>query len=287
MVRSMTGFGTGTLTAGGWRAEATIRTLNHRYLSVHVRTLRDRPQLQMRLEEAVKQAFRRGEIDVWIAIDRQGDAMEPCHFDHKLLGDHLTELRHIASELSLLSPPTLGDLIQVGAFQAASTLGEDLWPIVEPALQMAIEAACAARAKEGTLLAEELEGILEEFSLLLTQVKERLPEVIEELRTRLQERVTALNVEVEPNRLEMEVVLLAERFDVREEVTRLEAHLSRAKALLETDGAIGKRLNFLSQELLREVNTLGAKSRDLDINSLVIDMKMAIERFKEQVQNVE
>jgi len=74
---------------------------------------------------------------------------------------------------------------------------------------------------------------------------------------------------------------------VREEVTRLEAHLSRAKALLETDGAIGKRLNFLSQELLREVNTLGAKSRDLDINSLVIDIKMAIERFKEQVQNVE
>lgn len=286
MVRSMTGFGTGTLTEGGWRAEATIRTLNHRYLSVHVRTLRDRPQLQMRLEEAVKQAFRRGEIDVWVAIDRQGDAREPCHFDHKLVGDHLTELRHIASELSLPSPPTLGDLIQVGAFQEASTLDEDLWPIVEPALQMAIEAACAARAKEGTLLAEELEGILEEFSLLLTRVKERLPEVIEELRTRLQERVAAL-VEVEPNRLEMEVVLLAERFDVREEVTRLEAHLSRAKALLETDGAIGKRLNFLSQELLREVNTLGAKSRDLDINSLVIDIKMAIERFKEQVQNVE
>jgi uncharacterized protein (TIGR00255 family) len=118
-------------------------------------------------------------------------------------------------------------------------------------------------------------------------VKERLPQVTEELRARLQERVAALQVEVDPARLEMEIALLVERFDVREEVARLEAHLARANALLEKGGAIGKELDFLSQEFLREVNTLGSKSRDLAISSLVIDMKMAIKDFKEQVQNVE
>lgn len=287
MVRSMTGFGTGTVTDSGWRVEVTIRTLNHRHLAVRVRSLLNRPQLQQQVEEVVKRAFRRGEIGIWVAIKRDRDAREPRLFDCEAVSDHLVELRRIAQEFSLPDPPTLSDLIQVGAFQLVEQFDEDPWPVVVPALQEAIEAARAARANEGALLAEELGRILDEISFNLTRVKERLPAVTEELRTRLQERVAALNVEVDPTRLEMEVALLAERFDVREEVARLAVHLDRAKSLLEADEPIGKELEFLSQEFLREVNTLGAKSRDLTLNSLVVDMKVAIERFKEQVQNVE
>ncbi len=287
MVNSMTGFGTGTATADGWRVDVTIRTLNHRYLSVRVRSPHDQPRLQACLEEAVRRAFSRGEIGVWITVSRDQTAEESRLFDSQAIQDHLRELRDIAQELSLDESPTLGDLIQLGAFQAAKPLEADPKPVVEPALEQAIEATLAARSKEGGRLAEELKRILDLLLGLLAQVKERLPAISQELRTRLQEKVAALSVEVDPARLEMEIALLAERYDVQEEVTRLGAHLQRARELLQKQTPVGKELDFVSQELLREVNTLGAKSRDLAISSLVVDMKVAIERLKEQVQNVE
>jgi uncharacterized protein (TIGR00255 family) len=283
----MTGFGTGTATADGWRVDVTIRTLNHRYLSIRVRSPHDQPRLQACLEEAVRRAFSRGEIGVWITVSRDQTAEESRLFDSQAIQDHLRELRDIAQELSLGESPTLGDLIQLGAFQAAKPLEADPKPVVEPALKQAIEATLAARSKEGGRLTEELKRILDLLLGLLAQVKERLPAISQELRTRLQEKVAALNVEVDPARLEMEIALLAERYDVQEEVTRLEAHLQRARELLQKQTPVGKELDFVSQELLREVNTLGSKSRDLAISSLVVDMKVAIEHLKEQVQNVE
>lgn len=288
MVNSMTGFGTGTVTAAGWRVDVTIRTLNHRYLSVRVRAPHDQPRLQVCLEEAVRRAFSRGEVGVWIGLARDREAQqESSLFDRAVIDDHLKELRGIVQELSLSESPTLSDLIQVGAFQVAKPLEADPWPVVEPAVQQAVEATLLARSKEGAHLAEELRQILDQLSGLLAQVKQRLPAVSEELRNRLQEKVASLNIVVDSDRLETEIALLAERFDVREEVTRLGSHLLRAAELLQADSPIGKELEFVSQELLREVNTLGAKSRDLVISSFVVDMKVAIERFKEQVQNVE
>ena len=287
MVNSMTGFGTGTATADGWRVDVTIRTLNHRYLSVRVRSPHDQPRLQACLEEAVRRAFSRGEIGVWITVSRDQTAEASRRFNSQAIQDHLRELRVIVQESSLDEAPTLSDLIQLGAFQAAKPLEADPKPMVEPALKQAIEATLAARSKEGGRLAEELKRILDLLLGLLAQVKERLPTISQELRTRLQEKVASLSVELDPARLEMEIALLAERYDVQEEVTRLEAHLQRARELLQKETPVGKELDFVSQELLREVNTLGAKSRDLAISSRVVDMKVAIERLKEQVQNVE
>lgn len=288
MVNSMTGFGTGTVTAAGWRVDVTIRTLNHRYLSVRVRAPHDQPRLQVCLEEAVRRAFSRGEVGVWIGLARDREAQQESPlFDRAAIDDYLKELRGIVQDLSLSESPTLSDLIQVGAFQVAKPLEVDPWPVVEPALQQAIEATLLARSREGAQLAEELKEILDQLSSLLAAVKQRLPAVSEELRNRLQEKVASLNIVVDSDRLETEIALLAERFDVREEVIRLASHLHRAEELLQADSPIGKELEFVSQELLREVNTLGAKSRDLVIGSFVVDMKVAIERFKEQVQNVE
>ena len=288
MVNSMTGFGTGTVSAAGWRVDVTIRTLNHRYLSVRVRAPHDQPRLQACVEEAVRRAFSRGEIGVWIGLTRDRETQQEFPlFERTAIEDYLRELRRIVHELSLTGGPTLSDLIQVGAFQVAKPLEADPWPVVEPALKQAIEATLLARSKEGAQTAEELKLILDQLSGLLSQVEQRLPVVSEELRERLQEKVSSLSIVVDPDRLETEIVLLAERFDVREEVTRLASHLHRAEELLGADGPIGKELEFVSQELLREVNTLGAKSRDLAISSFVVDMKVAIERFKEQVQNVE
>jgi uncharacterized protein (TIGR00255 family) len=125
------------------------------------------------------------------------------------------------------------------------------------------------------------------LSGLLDEVQERIPEVTEELRARLKQRIESLDLSVDPSRMETEVALLAERYDVREEVSRLEGHLARTRKLLDGDGPVGRQLDFLAQELLREVNTLGSKSRDLEIHTRVLDMKVAIDRLKEQAQNVE
>lgn len=286
MIRSMTGYGAGSGSADGWNAEVALRSLNHRYLSLRVRGISD-PVLERRVEETVKGAFNRGEIEVTVQLTQDPAVAGRLLIDREVLSAYVDELRGLADALAL-PPPDLGHLIALGAFDRPG--GGDLpdpWPALSAALSEAIRGAQAARAREGELLHAELSRIISELSSLVQEVKTRIPAVVEELRDRLRERIAELGAEVDPDRMEMEIALLAERADVREEVARLEAHLTRIRELLEASGTVGKELGFLSQELLREANTLGAKSRDFTINGLVVSMKVAIEHFKEQVQNVE
>jgi len=267
--------------------EVTLRTLNHRFLSVRVRSLHDRPQVQVQVEELIKRAFKRGEIGVQVSLERDAEAVEQEIFSSERVEKYLSGLRHVVEQFSLPKPPALSDLIAVGALQQVTGKEDDPAPIIEEALQEAIAATKNARAKEGEHLAGEIEGILSRISSLVAQVEARLPEVVSELRARMREKIASLSVEVDPARMEMEIALIVERYDVQEEVARLQGHVARARSLLSSNEPVGKELDFLSQEMLREVNTLGSKSRDLAINGLVIDMKLAVNAFKEQVQNVE
>jgi len=287
MISSMTGFGMGTASGEGWRAEVTLRTLNNRFLSVRLRALHDRPQVQVQVEEAIKRAFKRGEIGVSILLERDASVGEQEVFSPETIERYLGGLRHVAERFSLSEQPTLSDLIAVGALQQVTGKDDDPSPIIEEALREAIAATKDARAKEGEHLAGEIEGILSRIASLTAQVEERLPQVQRELRARMEEKIASLSVEVDPARMEMEIALIVERYDVQEEIARLQGHVARARSLLESSEPVGKELDFLSQEMLREVNTLGSKSRDLAINGLVIDMKLAVNAFKEQVQNVE
>ena len=287
MIKSMTGFGTSETIEGKWRTTVRIRTVNNRYLSVKVHSLHERPQLQVYIEKALKDAFRRGKLDIWVDIEQQSDSRKKRFFDVKVLRDYLAELQEMCKALSLAASPSISDLIQLGAFQPLQEADEELWPVIEPAIREAISAATDAREKEGSYMGTELKQIMGKLFLLLTQIKERLPMVTEELRSRLRQRVDELAVEIDPDRLEAEIVLLAERSEVREEVVRLETHIERVNTLIKKTEPVGQELDFLAQELLRETNTLGSKSKDLQINSLVIDMKVQIERFREQVRNVE
>ena len=287
MISSMTGFGMGMATGSGWRAEVTLRTLNNRFLSVRVRALHDRPQVQAQVEEATKRAFKRGEVGVSVSLERDAIAGGDQIFSEETVERYLTGLRHVVEQFSLPEQPTLSDLIAIGALQPASGEDDDPAPIIDAALQKAIAATKEARIQEGEHLAGEIERILDGISSLVAQVEERLPEVQRELRLRMKEKIASLSVEVDPTRMEMEIALVVERYDVQEEIARLQGHINRARSLLDSDDPVGKELDFLSQEMLREVNTLGSKSRDLAINGLVIDMKLAVNAFKEQVQNVE
>jgi len=285
MARSMTGFGSASGEGDGWSCEVTLRSVNHRFLTVRTRGLNEWPSVQIQLEEAVKSRFARGDISVWVKVD-QDPAESGPEFDLNRATQYLNALQHAASVLDLPLQPSIRDLVDSGALKSMED--RDLpWPLVRATLKDAMDRTEQARFVEGTALAENIEQLLGQLAEALAEIRVRIPDVMVQLRQRLTERVAALGVEVDQQRIDTEIVLLAERFDVEEEVTRLAAHIQRGRGLLDSDGPIGKELDFLSQEILREVNTLGAKSRDLTIHERVVEMKVAIERMREQVQNVE
>jgi uncharacterized protein (TIGR00255 family) len=287
MTRSMTGFGTATVEDNGWRIEVTIRTLNHRYLSVRIRSFNDHPNLLPRVEERVKTAFARGEVGVWITVERSASDGPECRFDRRLARAVLEELQSLSEELHLSATLTLEDLTRVGGLQPIQIEDEQLWPVLERALDAAMESATASRDVEGEHLREALATHLDQLGASLAEVRARGPEILAAHRVSLNDRAKQLELKVDPARLEAEIALLAERLDVQEEIVRLEAHLARAREALNSTEPIGKELDFLSQEMLREVNTLGAKVRDVEAGAHAVDMKLAVERFREQVQNVE
>jgi uncharacterized protein (TIGR00255 family) len=287
MTRSMTGFGTATVEDGGWRIEVTIRTLNHRYLSVRIRSLNDHPSLFPQIEERVKAGFARGEVGVWVTVERSATDGTQCRFDRRLAGDVLDELTSLSNELGLKAKPTLEDVARAGGLQLTQLEDERLWPVLGQALDAAMESANASRDAEGKRLSEALVAHLEQLGASLGEIRARVPEILAAHRVNLNDRARQLELKVDPARLEAEIALLAERLDVQEEIVRLEAHVARAREALGSTEPVGKELDFLSQEMLREVNTLGAKARDVEAGAHVVDMKLAVERFREQVQNVE
>ena len=286
MVKSMTGFGVGSAEGNDWRVEVSIRSLNHRFLSTRIRSFNDHPQLLSRIEARLKETFSRGEISIWISVNHVGTSGSDNPLDHAVARGTYRELQDIQQQLGIEESPTLEDLSRAGGLQPLHAEDEELWSILERALTAASEEANAGRAREGSELKSELDAIIARIGISLDQVKNRLPEVLEEIRTRLDEKINTLQLKLDPSRIESEIVLLSDRFDVQEEIVRLETHLERANQVLEKDSPIGKELDFLSQEMLREVNTLGSKARDTSTSSIVVDMKLAIEQFKEQLQNV-
>ncbi len=287
MAKSMTGFGVGSAEGNDWRIEVSIRSLNHRFLSTRIRSFNDHPQLLSRIEARLKEAFSRGEISVWIGVSHIGSGGTDNPLDLNVARSIYRELETIQQSLGIERTPTLEDLSRAGGLQPLHAEDEELWPVLEAALAAAIEETEAGRAREGGELKAELESLVAKIRDSLEQVKARLPEVLDEIRGRLDEKLEALQLRLEASRLEAEVALLTDRYDVQEEIVRLETHLERAVQVLAKDGPIGKELDFLSQEMLREVNTLGSKARDTSTSSIVVDMKLAVEQFKEQLQNVE
>ncbi len=285
MARSMTGFGSASGEGEGWTCEVTLRSVNHRFLTVRTRGLNEWPAIQVQLEEAVKARFARGDISVWVKADRNAGE-SGLVFDLERATQYLKGLRQAASALDLPLQPSIRDLVESGALSPVENR-ELPWTLIRATLKDAMDRTERAREVEGEALADNMKQLLGTLLASLAEIRERIPEVMTELRQRLTERVAALGVEVDQQRIDTEIVLLAERFDVEEEITRLAAHIQRGGILLTSKGPIGKELDFLSQEILREVNTLGAKSRDLAIHERVVEMKVAIERMREQVQNVE
>jgi uncharacterized protein (TIGR00255 family) len=291
MIRSMTGFGAGRGGAGGEEMEVEVRSVNHKFIEVKVRIPRDLAALELEIARAVKERLARGGVEVTVRRTAPSAGLAP-RVDAALAESYARSFREIQERLGLPGAVTIGDVLAAEGVVRLDEREVDLGAAraaLGAALGRALDALAAMRAREGEALARDLQGRLAAVEGLAARVTELSPQAVEQHRARLAERVAELarGVQLDPGRLEQEVALYADRTDVAEETTRLASHLAQARALLASGEPAGRKLDFLVQEMHREVNTIGSKSQSAEISTIVVALKAEIERMREQVQNVE
>ncbi|MBI4392144.1 MAG: YicC family protein [candidate division NC10 bacterium] len=292
MLKSMTGFGRGEHTTPRAHYRVEVQALNHRFVEVRARLPRRLWRLEHQIQREVQNRFGRGRFEVHLTERLLGDSPRTVHVDRAAARQFVAAVRALQQELAL--PGTLSiealiglrDLVSLEEPEEEAGAG---WEEIRPALEQALADLEAMREKEGAALAAELRHRLDLLERGRSTVLARAPETVSAYRARLQARVAALaaGVSLEPGRLEQEVVLFADRADITEEGARLASHLAQFRDLLEAPGPQGRRLEFLLQEINREVNTLGSKAADAGIAAEVVAMKAELEKIREQLQNVE
>ncbi|MGH9368719.1 MAG: YicC/YloC family endoribonuclease [Thermoanaerobaculia bacterium] len=294
-VRSMTGFARARGPVGSeWSAELTARSVNHRFLDLTVR-LRD---AEAALEPALRQVFARhlsrGKVELTLRLTRMGSGGPRIAVDERLLESLLSRLAELSRKYPVKGELEARDLVAIPQLFSVDAPPEAYAPeevaAVERLAEQVAGAVVAMREEEGGRIAGELARRIAFLERKLEPLAARRDEIVRSIAATLKERMRALfpDLPVDPGRLEQEAALAAERSDVAEELQRLTGHLAQFQDLLDrAAGPVGKKLDFLSQEILREINTLGSKARDLQLAREVLDMKAETEKIREQVQNLE
>jgi len=282
----MTGYGEASARGEDWTVTVTIKTLNHKYLDLHIKGLEDYEVLELQARQLVKGAFHRGRVEVVVRIEQ--DEEKPLTFDLVTARRYAEALKRLARQLELDGRVSLSDLIALGeALRPLPPEPEGLWPVLETALKEALAAVNESRRREGEALAEELKRLVREITAELSEVEAHAPQLKERYRERLREKILNMDIPLDEERLEQEVALWAERSDITEEIARMKIHLKAVEGAISSKEPAGRTLDFLAQEMYRETNTMAAKAKDGEIAQRLIAIKGCIERLREQVRNVE
>jgi uncharacterized protein (TIGR00255 family) len=294
MIRSMTGYGRGE--AMGARTVLTVecKSVNHRHLDVSLKLPRLLTAFESDARRLIQSALQRGRIDVSCALTPvEGTVLNPLTVDVAQAKEYADAARKVAESLDLADGPSLAWVMaQSGVLtreEQAPLAPEDAWPLLERALSAALAELVERRETEGAALAHELANLGSVLAGYVETVAQRAPAAVERRAARLRERMQAMlaGAELDHARLVTEVAVWADKTDVSEELARLRAHLAQLTALLAGEGPVGRTLDFLIQEIHREVNTIGSKADDLEISQAVIAAKSTLEKMREQIQNLE
>jgi uncharacterized protein (TIGR00255 family) len=294
MISSMTGFGRGQAAGQGYEATVEIRTVNSRFCEVTIRGPRELNDREAQIQRQVKDTLARGRVTLNVQLEKaQGDGPglqvnASAVRGYKALLEDVGRLAGIRdTTVSLDQLLRFQDIFEAEVHEAEDP--EAAWTPVSEALTQALETLKAMRLVEGAALHEELMQRIDAIAEGLAQVRVLAPERIPAARIRVRERLDEIIQEgrVDPDRIEQEIAFLADRLDVTEEFVRLDAHLIAFREALASDEAVGRKLNFIAQEINREVNTIGSKANDAEIAQLVVGMKEALEKIREQIENVE
>ena len=289
----MTGFGRGAATGENFSVGVDLKTVNNRFLDIHLRLGSELSALESQVKRRIGTRLSRGRVDASITFERTGEVA--YELNRPLIAGFISALKAMQQEFEIAGEPDINVLARLpGAMQPVRDgIDEKMIAGVESAIDEALEELEQMREREGEALSVEMHSRLDEISLQIPVIEAAASTLADNYRARLQKRIGELlardtqGVEVDPGRLAQEVAYLADRSDISEEIARLKSHLVQFRETLDSEGETGKRLDFLLQELNREANTVLSKSTDLLIKDAALAIKGAVEKLREQVQNVE
>ena len=292
MIKSMTGYGRAEGTVDGRDIVVEIKSVNHRYFEFSSRTSRGYNFLDEKLKSYLQGKIARGKVDVFLTIQTVEDVASEVHINHSLAAGYVNALRelqeryHLADDISVSVVARYADIFSV---HNAPEDEDETWNAVRQVLDKALEHFFAMREAEGARMKADMEGRAAAILSLVEKIEERSPETVKEYQEKLQQRLEEMlqEAKVEEQRLVTEAAIFADKVAVAEETVRLRSHFEQMHEMLSSDQAVGRKLDFLVQEMNREANTIGSKAQDADIAHMVVDMKAEIEKIREQVQNVE
>ncbi len=293
MLKSMTGYGKGEASNSGFRIKAELKSVNHRYLDITVKLPRYLIYLEESIKKLIKEKLGRGKVDVFINLDFESISSLEVKVDIPLAMNFKNALSDLRDQLQIEDSIRLSNILSIP--DVIRTEKKDLdeasvWETLRSAIDSALSQLVVMRESEGQQLKLDMLEKLGTIEEIVSEVKIRSPLVVEEYRKKLNERIAALLDEpaiIDEDRLAMEVAVYADKSSIDEELTRMNSHIAQFRSIIEEDGAIGRKLDFLIQEFNREVNTIGSKSSDSIIVNKVVDLKSEIEKIREQVQNIE
>jgi uncharacterized protein (TIGR00255 family) len=292
MLKSMTGFGRGEGETSLGRILIESRSVNHRYCEITIRLPRRLAPFEARIKEMIRSQVSRGKIDVSVKLDSAGEEKFQLAVDLNVASQYYKALQSLKEALGLKDDITL-ELVAAGrdVITAKEEVGEiePYWLEVAPILQRSYQDMDNMKGLEGESLRKDLEERLEQITHQFEAIKLQYPSRVEACQVRLRERLRALldGPEVDASRFQQEVAFLAERTDITEEVVRAESHLAQFLVLLKGKEPVGRKMDFLLQEMNREANTISSKANDAEISQRVVEIKSGLEKIREQVQNIE
>lgn len=292
MIKSMTGYGRAEGTVDGRDIVVEIKSVNHRYFEFSSRTSRGYNFLDEKLKSYLQGKIARGKVDVFLTIQTVEDVASEVHINHSLAAGYVNALRelqeryHLADDISVSVVARYADIFSV---HKAPEDEDETWNAVRQVLDKALEHFFAMREAEGARMKADMEGRAAAILSLVEKIEERSPETVKEYQEKLQQRLEEMlqEAKVEEQRLVTEAAIFADKVAVAEETVRLRSHFEQMHEMLSSDQAVGRKLDFLVQEMNREANTIGSKATDSQIAHMVVDVKAEIEKIREQIQNIE
>jgi uncharacterized protein (TIGR00255 family) len=293
-MKSMTGYGRGECARDGFKITVELGAVNRRQSEISVNLPRELELLEAQVRDAINAQVARGRVTARISIHAaDGQSSARAHLNLPLAKAYATELARLAKSLKISGEVSLDQIIRApGVFQSDEELVDaaHIWPAVEKALKPALASLVKMREREGTHLAEDLTARIGILRQSVEKIQKQAPQTAENYRRQLLERIKSAGIEnIAPDdeRLLKEIVLFADRSDISEELTRLQSHFKQFEDCRKSKEPVGRTLDFLAQEMNREINTIGSKANDAVISREVVTLKTELERFREQVQNVE
>ena len=292
MIKSMTGFGRCEVLKDSRKFTVELKSVNHRYLDVNIRMPKKLNFFETSIRTLLKSYAARGKVDIFITYEDLSQSQVSVKYNAALAAEYLKYLNQMAEEFSLdndVRVSTLSRYPEVFTMEECSEDEDELWNGLKEALEGAFSQFVEMRTKEGERLKEDILLKLDLLSEQIRFIEERSPQIIAEYRTKLEEKMRELleDTQIDDNRIAAEVILFADKICTDEEVVRLKSHIQHMKETLEESNGIGRKLDFIAQEMNREANTILSKANDLDISNRAISLKTEIEKIREQIQNIE